>query len=250
MTEVVDLRAKLGVRKPDEFEWINMLVYGESGAGKTRFVGTAADHEATRPLLLIDVEGGTKTLRGKDIDVKEIRSVEELDKIYTDIYNASTMGALPWKTIAIDSTSDLQQNDMSGKIMVDAYNKNPDKVEIEVPSPREYLISLSRMRKLFRGFRDLPCHTLFTSMSHSYTDKDSKVTYVKLTHPGKQAEQIPGVVDIVGLLRVESKGNQQIRLLQTAKTKTVMAKDRFDCLGGLIENPTIPLIWEKIANAA
>lgn len=47
----------------DVYNWMNMLVYGAFGDGKTHLVGTAALVPEMRDILYISLEGGEKTLR-------------------------------------------------------------------------------------------------------------------------------------------------------------------------------------------
>ena len=64
---------------------LNVLVYGDAGVGKTQLGGTANDHPATAPVLVLDVEGGAATLRKRpDVMVVRVKSIVELMKIYKE----------------------------------------------------------------------------------------------------------------------------------------------------------------------
>ena len=57
--------------------YMNLLIYGEPGVGKTVLAGSAADHPDTAPILILDVEGGVTSLRTRtDIDVIQVRDIE------------------------------------------------------------------------------------------------------------------------------------------------------------------------------
>lgn len=244
-TEVISLREKLGVRTPQEIpEWVSFFLYGEPGVGKTYFAGTANDHEATSPALYLDVEGGVTTLRKRnDLEVIPVRSMKKLVEVQNDLYGAIE---LPYKCVIIDNMSELQSLDM-GVIMQEAYNRNPDKVDIDVPSPREWGKSREHMRKITRAFRDLPCHVIFTAHVHEKVEEGQPTKYYP-GFGGKARSDVPGLCDIVGLMTVEHTGNETRRRIQFVGSRRVLAKDRFQALGDSIINPSVPLIWEKLYN--
>jgi hypothetical protein len=245
------LRDKLQVKPPSEIiDWLNLLIYGEVGAGKTWFGGTADDDERTRPLLVIDTEGGITTLRHRpEVDVVTLRSLPELEKLHNDLYHSIEDGSIYYKTLMIDSLPELADLDMR-TIMKEAYSKNPDKVDRDVPSPREYGKSRVHMRAIVRAFRDLPCHTIFTAQVGSFQEEGQPTKYFP-AFTGKMKTEIPGFMDIVGYLQpeVEPGSGVIVRKLQVQGTRRVVAKDRTSALGNMVENPTVPMIWDLVHGA-
>lgn len=241
-----ELREKLQVAPPASIvEYINGLIYGDPGAGKTHFLGTAADSKETSPALILDVEGGVATLRKRsDIDVARIRSTKDLEKIYDTLYKSVQDNKLYYKLIGIDSLSELATLDM-GDIMKDAYSKNPDRVDIDVPDQRAWGKSREHMRKIVRAFRDLPCHVLFTAHVYTQVEENQPTKYMP-AFSGKLRSEIPGFMDIVGYLYVEVSGDTQMRRLQFAQSRKLIAKDRTGALGDALDNPTIPDLWSLI----
>jgi len=221
--------------------------------GKTHLLGTAADHKETSPLLIIDIDGGITTLRHrKDIDVIQVRSVNQLIGAYRDLYDAipSDGKKFPYGTVGIDTFSELQQLDLV-EIMV-AFAKINDKIDADVPDQRGYGKSGTHMRKLARAFRDLPCNVIFNCHSQSDRDNNMRMIYQpKLV--GKLRIDIPGFLDVVGYYRAEgtgeldTEGNPIVnRFLQFQKTETTIAKDRTGAFDAIEMNPTIPILWEKL----
>ena len=225
--------------KPRELvKWVNMFIYGDAGVGKTHFISTAQDDERTSPLLIIDCEGGMATIRDRDdIDIRRATSREDLNTIHTDLFKQDEPY---YKTVAIDTFSEFAKVNMT-RIMQDAYNKNPAKVDLDVPSPREWGIHLSHIRKILRAFRDLPCHTIFTAHTNVKTEND--VERITPNIQGQGVREVPGFVDIMGYYRSAPGGK---RVMQFAKTARVDAKTRYQELGESIEDPTIPLIFELL----
>jgi hypothetical protein len=246
-----ELREKLQVKPPDELvDWINALFYGEPGAGKTWLGGTADDDERTSPVLVVDIEGGVTTLRHRSkVDVVSVRSMPELEKLHNDLYHSIEDGGIYYKTLMLDSLPELADLDMRF-IMKDAYSKNPEKVDKDVPSQREWGKSRSHMRTIVRAFRDLPCHTIFTAQVGTLQEEGQPTKYFP-GFAGKLRTEIPGFMDIVGYLYPEVEPSGVIvRKLQVQGTRRVVAKDRTSSLGGILENPTIPMIWDLIHGVA
>lgn len=227
-------------------KYLNLLVYGEPGAGKTYLGGSAQDHKDTSPLLIIDIEGGTTTLRHRqDIDVISARSVQEVK----DAHNKLRMsidpktGTMIYKTVMLDSVTELQKLDMA-EIMRLLHDSRPD-LDPDIPSPREWGKSGIHMREIVRGFRDLPCNTIITALVSEEKDDSNVITkYPSL--PGKLRVEVPGFFDIVSYLYTVSENEEMIRKMQFTGTRRVIAKDRTSCLGDFVESPTIPKLWELI----
>jgi phage nucleotide-binding protein len=247
------IRERLNVKTPeDAIPYLNLLVYGEPGAGKTYLAATAQDHEDTRPILFLDIEGGTTTIRKrKDVDVIQVRSMSQIESVYAELRKE---GSNPYySTVILDSLTELQKLDMR-TVMKEQYDKRPDTTDIYVPSQREWGKSGERMRIIIRGFKDLPVNTIATCMLASDKEESTGITSFFPSLPGKLRSEIPGFFDVVGYLssKTNRNGDQEeiVRTLQIARTRRVIAKDRTDDLGNLIENPSIPLMWEMIHSQA
>jgi phage nucleotide-binding protein len=246
-----DLKAQLGIKSPQEIvPYINLLCYGEPGVGKTLLASTAEDHQDTGPVLHLDIEGGLVTVRKrKNYQAVRVRSIAEIIKIHDSIEQLSAKGECPWRTVVLDNISELQKLDMR-TVMEEAKKtaRDPDKVDLDVPSQREWGKSGERMRRIIRAFRDLPVHTIAIAwMGSEHDDSTGVVSYYPLL-PGKLRGEVPGYFDIVGRLTAVTKNNgaEIVRTMQVTATNRVVAKDRTNSLGGVVENPSIPLIWELI----
>lgn len=141
------------VELPEDTEFTNAIIYGDTGSGKTFLLGTAVEYEPTSPFLILDVEGGTKTLRGKNVDVVRPLSWKEIQ----DIYNFFRHDNHRYKALGIDSLTELQKKYSLGAILgdlkdVEDYTNLGDTV---VPTRQDWLKTGDQMRKFIRAFKGL-----------------------------------------------------------------------------------------------
>lgn len=243
-----ELRDLLKVVSPDTIQFVNALIYGDVGAGKTFLGGTADDDERTRPLLVFDIEGGLTTLKDRtEVDTIPIRSVKEVESNYNKLHaSIKADGSLYYKTVMIDSGPELADLDLK-EIMGEAYSRNPDKIDKDVPDQRGWGKGRAHMRAIVRAFRDLPCNVIITAQV-GILQEEGQPTKFFPGFAGKLRTEIPGFMDIVGYLYTENNGGVVERKLQVEGTRRIVAKDRTSALGGVVLNPTIPMLWDLIHN--
>lgn len=217
----------------------NMLIYGQSGAGKTVLAASAAEVPDWSPVLVVDVEGGTMSASrmGHKIDVVRVKSWNDMNMVYSDLYDGSK-----YKTVIIDSLTEAQKFSM-GQIMRELLIEHPER-DPDVPSVREWGKTIEQTRRLVRAFRDLPVNTIFTALSAE--DKNQKTGLVerKPQLPGKLSGEVAGFLDIVVYMYqkvLDDEGNVT-RLLLTQKTDDTVAKDRTTSLPQIIESPTMKML--------
>jgi len=81
-------------------KFINCLIYGKSGVGKTTLAATAPNP------LIIDTEGGTLSLADQEIDMVSVRNMEELEDVLKKLKRKR---GDKYETIIIDSGSELAE---------------------------------------------------------------------------------------------------------------------------------------------
>ena len=234
----------LNVSSPQQItDYFSFIPYGPPGVGKTVLAGTAEDNPNTSPVIFLDVEGGTLSLRKrKGLDVIRIKSVAELVEVHKKL---ATENKGYYKTCVVDSLTELQKLDMLD-IMKELVQKRPD-LDPDVPSQREWGKSIEHMRRIVRAFRDLEMNTIFTCLVNVEKDNMGTISYTP-SLPGKLKMEISGFVDVVGYMTSSIEDGVPLRRVQFLQTNKVIAKDRTASLGDTLDNPTIPMMWELMHN--
>lgn len=185
--------------------FLNFLIYGKTGVGKTTLLGSAQDCELTSPMLLMDVEGGTMSLSGSDIDIVRPNNFEQIQEIYDFLRFENG----EYKSVGIDSLTEIQQKLSMGAIIgvldEDASYKN---LAGHTPSDRyDWLSSGEQMKRFIRAFRDLAyvpdetkrIHVFFTALEKA----DEKMSVICPSLPGQLGLGVGASVDIMGRMSIE-----------------------------------------------
>jgi hypothetical protein len=169
----------------------------------------------------------------------------DIQKIYNDLYQ----GRHPYKTVTIDSLTELQKLAMatnlgSGtKMQIDAIGN--------LPEFKDWHINTEQMRRMVRAFRDLPINTIFTALADDQIDprtaKSENPRIIKRpSFTKKLAQEIPAFFDLVFYLYSKQRGTQNVRYIQTDKDNSVVAKCRVFGVPMVIENPTMETLYDML----
>lgn len=200
---------------PNEDVFINFLVYGPTGVGKTRLLGSAQECEYTSPVLFLDIEGGTLSLTGMDIDIVRPQNFTEIQDLYDFLRYENDV----YRSVAIDSLTELQRKlsmaEIMGVLQEDASYSNL--AEHKPPDRYDWLSSGEQMRRFIRAFRDLAylpdpdirVHVLFTALEKA----DEVRSVVCPSLPGVLGMEVGASVDIMArfsLERVDVNGGEKV----------------------------------------
>ena len=219
---------------------INFMVYGESGSGKTRLVGSSVLVPELLPMLLIDVEGGTLTLSSTYPEVESVRVTnwQDLKRVQDRLKNTDQ----GYKTVAVDSLTETQKLGMEYTM-----RQRHSGDDLAVPEIKEWNINVEQVRSFVRFLRDLEgVNCLFTALVRVDTDKRTGLSRRKPSLNGKVADEVSGFLDIVTYLGVEDVEGKSTRILQTGNSPGTIAKDRSNRLDLLMANPTMADIYYAI----
>ena len=197
--------------------YINMLVHGQSGCGKTRLARTLK-----KKPLIINVENGLLSLKGDDIPYVDCRSMADL----RDVYGELSSGKHEFETIIIDSISEIGELCLSEAMTA---LKQKAVSENKKPEPRQAYAALQeQMLPLLRAFRDLPLNCIFIAKQERVRDEASGMTLASVLMPGaKVGQALPYLTDIT--CAMHSNVNEQgevVEWLQCQRDNQFDAKDR------------------------
>jgi phage nucleotide-binding protein len=238
----------------DVWTHLSMMVYGGFGVGKTWFAGTSAQQKELGPVLLVDCDGGGRTLRGKP-QFKGIKIVRMLDfRGFNKVYEMLDGNPNAFGTVILDNLNEIHNMAMALQ-MQEVVKKDPTR-EVEVPSQREYGIVRAQIRKLIMYFNNLEVNLIVTCHADLHKDDVDGRIYIRPAVAGKLHYEIPGLLGIVGYLTADRpsavkarKGGDEAEIVRTMHFQPhgrIDAKDQSDALGFSIENPTVPQIAKLI----
>lgn len=180
-------------RRPSEKKYAKVLIFSPPGHGKTRLLGTAQLDERTSPMAFLNFEGGDQTLVGLDIDVFDMRDMEDYKEAKKMLRDPKT----PYRSVGIDSVSETQ---VAGFLSL--LEKDKNRADSDLLAQQDWGVSLVQMRRFVRDFKWLPMHTFFTALAKD--DVVSRVGQVKAPAiQGAFQYDLPGVVDVVAYLALD-----------------------------------------------
>lgn len=213
---------------------LKVLVYGASGAGKTRLCGTTGGNT-----VIISAESGLLSLRDSDIPVIEVQTLEDVFEAYQFVGQSQEASHFEW--VCLDSISEIAEVVLAREKAVTVNGKKVD--------PRQAYGALSdQMGELLRAFRDLPGKNVyFSAKMEKQKDEQSGSMLYSPSMPGaKLGQAIPFMFDEVLVLRAEKDADGNLaRFFQTAGDYNFTAKDRSGALD-LYEPADLSAIRAKI----
>ena len=207
---------------------IKCLVYGKSGAGKTKLAATAP-----APIIL-SAESGILSLREFQIPMIQIKTVADLTEVHQWALNSAE--AKQFATIYIDSISEI------GEVVL-------ANAKAQVKDPRQaYGELLEKMMATIKAFRDLPGkNVVMAAKQEPIKDEMTGIVQYGPSMPGsKLGPQLPYLFDEVFRLGVgKSPQGVEYRFLQTGPDLQYDAKDRSGSLDP-VERPDLSFVFSKI----
>lgn len=199
-----------------------LLVYGDSGVGKTTLVASLEGR-----ILVLSAESGLLSLaqfadRADVIDVVEIATLAQLRECYAEL-----RASCEYDWIVLDSVSEIAE-----VVLADEKAKTKD--------PRQAYGALAdSMTAIMRAFRDLDAGVYFSAKLAKTKDETTGRVSYGIGMPGaKLGDALPYLFDEVFRLVVIDEddgdgGRVQRRYLQTAADSRSVAKDRSGKLDAL-----------------
>lgn len=206
---------------------VKILVYGESGAGKTRLIPSLP-----YPVAL-SAEGGLLSIKSADVKFLDIGSLSDLREAHGWLLSSGE--AADFQSVALDSISEIAEVVLSAEKKA---NKDPRAA---------YGSMQEQMADIIRAFRDLPQkHVYFTAKVEKTQDEMGRVLYAPSMPGNKTGQALPYFFDEVLALRVEKDADSNTqRALLCDGDGIWLAKDRSGRLDPW-EAPDLGAIIQKI----
>lgn len=220
-------------------ESVNILVYGDSGTGKTVLGGTAPN------ALFLSTEQGTISAKrqGSKAKVWRIMKWEDLEEAFKWLRDNPDHG---FEWVVLDSVTKMQEQ-LKRDVLEKRVQKRGDSDE-DIPEIADHQKFQNKFKRFITAFVELPVNVLFTATTMRREDEEGE-DLVLPNIDGKGyaiANYACAEMDVVGYYGV-SKGNKKnngetIRRFVAQSTPPYFAKDRYDVLGKWLDNPTMPMI--------
>lgn len=146
-------------------ESINLLVYGDSGIGKTVFAGSAPK------VGILSVEKGTISakIQGSDAMVWPMHKWSDLEEGYDYLFENPDHG-FDW--IVIDSLTKMQRLALRG-ILDHAVDENGSR-DLDIPAIQDHFKWQNMLMRFVTAFCDLPVNVLFLAGSMQADDEEGE----------------------------------------------------------------------------
>lgn len=207
---------------PDTMKWINMILYGWPGCGKTVFWSTYGPR-----LLYMDSDLGTESAAAAHSTSQKIpvTDYDTLQEVYEWLkHEAIPAGELDW--VVWDSGTLFQDRALIDDVLATAAATNP-KQDRYVASQREYLVNQNRMGEMMRLFVDLPINFGVSAHVTPEMGVDDNIIYMPAFQGKNMPSKMSGYANVVAYMATDDEGRRRII---TAPKSSYFAKDRFHAL--------------------
>lgn len=216
-------------------EFKNLMVYGDSGCGKTVLAGTLPG----RNLILAGEPGYISAARMGARG--QVRLIPDTATALAAIDWLEDGAASRYDWITVEGLGTMQNKFLLG-YAAEAFDANPAKrTHRNLPDKPDYFNAQNFMKSWVPRFIDLPCNVLFTAHAmRPEGDSGEQLVYPSIQGKGYEVSNyISGLMHAVGYMEVvpgKAKGSNVRRILwqryhSEAKDTTYFAKDQFNALG-------------------
>lgn len=215
--------------------WVNILVYGMTGSGKSWLIGTG-----NKPLVILTEANGLASIAHSNPNaiIASVSTIEEIDDILRGIRDGSLAKKYDFDVLAIDSLTEMQRM-LKTRILKKGKR---DKMQLQ-----DWGTLADEMIRYIRAIRDLPCHVICTALLDQYVEDQGGVMH---TQPSFEGKKTVGVIsqffNAVGFLYKEQQdGDIALRKLMFDGPQRVMCKPCHPVYG-IVENPKLKTIINQL----
>ena len=238
----------------DALTHTNIMVYGESGIGKTVWAGGGG-----KALFIAPEDSGTISAKrhGSKADKWPVKTWNDLLEAYGYCYEQIENGDFPYEVLVIDSLTEMQYMAMQHVLaqgVIDKPNKDPEVPEIQ-DWQRYYII----FEKMIRAFNDLDINVVYTALDRKVENAEGEDFYVPDIQ-GKEyllSLKIASLMTSFGHMRMEfkpqldDKGEEtgrkvRVRRIYWESNGSSRGKDRTRTLAPFTDNLNLAKIYGLI----
>lgn len=243
----------------DDDDYVNLLVYGKSGAGKTVFGGSA------RVLFIAPEDDGTLSAKrqGSKGDKWPVKGWDDVQEAYGYLYDNIEEVREKYDWIVIDSLTEFQQM-LLRKILENVVSENPNR-DLDIPAIQDHQKWQNMFKRMVKAFNALEINVLYTALVRAETDEEGEDFLTPdLQGKGYQMSQtISSYMTSYGCLQVQRKQNPEydketnpkvprsisVRRITWQDIKTIQGKDRTGVLAPYTEDKSLQEISDMISGA-
>jgi hypothetical protein len=238
----------------------NLLVYGDSGSGKTVFAGTAP-----RSLILACEPGyisAANTSLGVSVGKRQVRLIKDGPTALAALDFLESGGAKNYDWVVLEGGSTLETKLRLGYTAA-AFDGNPEsRAARNLPDKPDYFNTQNFIRSFFLRWVDLPINTLVTAHAMRMDDDagDRLVLPAFQQKDGQLSNFVSGLMHGVGFMRphIKKVGDEktQVRRIRWQQyvdpdTDTIyFAKDQFAAFGRFKDDTNIPALMQLVDKKA
>lgn len=214
----------------EEDEYHNLLIYADSGVGKTVFAGSDDD-----VLFIAPEDNGTVSAKrfGSTAQKWKVNSWDDISAAYKWLLSLET---IPFNWVVLDSLTEMQDMCMR-KILNEGAEINPGR-DPDVPQLQDWQPYFERFKRMVKSYNDLQVNMLYTALQMDEENEEGdKVVLPMMQGKGTQyAKKVASWMTSFGHMKVQRKKTgedesgasvyEEYRVIQWKASKQVMAKDR------------------------
>lgn len=243
-------------------DYVNLMIYGKSGVGKTRFAGSDE-----RVVFIAPEDDGTLSAKragskAKQWPVKCWADLIEAKEYFEE--QAQANGKINVNWIVIDSGTEMQQ--MAMRHILREQKELREYRDIDLPEIQDWQKWYNMFLRVVKEFNALPCNVLWTALVSSSTDEEGN----QFLHPAIQgkgyeiAQSFASYMTSYGCMQVkvvparDQEGNpiekdgkpvkKEIRQITWKDTGIIQGKDRTGVLAPFTRDLTLKEVRELIQN--
>lgn len=228
-------------------ESINLLVYGDSGVGKTVWGATAVNG------LILAIDKGTISAARAGSTSKrwKIDTWEEFEQAYRWLRDG---GIKDYDWLIVDGLTMLWEKCM--RFTLDQSKKDNPRRDDYIPAPDNHQKVQLMMKDYVGKLVDLPIDTAFTALPMNVETQDGDEIVIPQVHgqKGNTSHYICGLMSAFGHMSVKTLKSKtgterEVRRITWSPTGAYTGKDRYGVLKPYTDNITLPEIKKLIVES-